>query len=82
MQSITVTREILGKRLREARLALDISPTRAAAEIDVSADTLANYESGRSEPSYLQVLVLSQLYGRAMESFGAPVERRVKEPAA
>lgn len=64
-----ITRNDVGSQLRKARDARQWSPTRLAAALDVSADTLSNYESGRSEPSFRQIVVAARLLDFPLEFF-------------
>lgn len=70
MDERTISRKELGKRLRQARTEAGYDHlTPVAAVIGVHPDTLANYESGNSEPSFRAVVVLSRFFDRPLEWF-------------
>jgi transcriptional regulator with XRE-family HTH domain len=64
-----ITRKELGRRLREARETADLKTTPVAAAIGCHPDTIGNYESGTTEPSFRAVAVYSQLTGRTLDWF-------------
>src|SRR4051794_1529000 len=63
----------LGQKLRKARIAQNLSTrdvaSRLAGQISISHATIANYESGRTQPTLAVLRVLSQLYVTPLERF-------------
>lgn len=72
-----ITRKELGKRLRKAREAADLKATPVAAGIGCHPDTIANYESGTTEPSFRAVCIYSILTGQPLDSFLPVIEEAV-----
>ncbi len=56
-------RRRLGVRLRAARDLARMSQRDVAAELQISRQTVSNWESGRALPDALQVIHLAQTYG-------------------
>lgn len=65
----------VGPKLREARIGAGITSTRAAQErlrargLDISHATIANYESGKTNPPMAVLNVLADFYGRPLQWF-------------
>jgi len=60
---------ILGVLIRDARQAADISPEHCAAQIGVSADTLADWELGKSMPGMPEVELLAYVLNVPISHF-------------
>lgn len=63
------TPQLVGERIQKAREAAGMKIERLAVELDISADTARRYETGRTEPSYRQVVVIARLFGLPIEWF-------------
>lgn len=66
---MTITREMLAERLREAREAAGLTQDQVAAKLDLSRSTIAQMELGRREVTSLELDRLAWLYGRDIRSF-------------
>lgn len=59
----TCVERTLGKRLKKARMAGDISVEKAAAAVGVQPETISDYELGVQDPGASTLLALAELYG-------------------
>lgn len=66
---MSITREQLGARLREAREAASLSQEQVAARMEVSRPAIAQMERGRRDVTSLELDRLAYLYGRDIRSF-------------
>ncbi|MDZ7749164.1 MAG: XRE family transcriptional regulator [Halofilum sp. (in: g-proteobacteria)] len=66
---MTITRDQLGERLREARGAAGLTQDQVAAKLDLSRSTIAQMELGRREVTSIELDTLAYLYGRDIRSF-------------
>lgn len=66
---MTITREQLAERLREAREAAGLTQEQVAAKLDLSRPTIVQMERGRREVTSLELDRLAWLYGRDIRSF-------------
>ena len=64
-----ITQEILGQRLRLARLNVGLSQEAVAGELQVPRPTISQIESGKRGVSGLELAQLARLYGRPIASF-------------
>ncbi len=64
-----ITQEILGQRLRLARLNVGLSQDAVAGELQVPRPTISQIESGKRGVSGLELAKLARLYGRPIASF-------------
>ena len=64
-----VTSESIGAQIAEAITTSGIKFTRVAADLDVSEATLRRFIQGTNDPSFLQILRLSQILGCDIEWF-------------
>jgi len=66
---MTITHEILGQRLREAREAVGMSQAQAAAAIGKARPTISMIEAGERKVSSVELSLLARLYGHAVGEF-------------
>jgi len=66
---MTITREQLAERLREAREAAGLTQEQVAAKLELSRPTIVQMERGRREVTSLELDRLAWLYGRDIPSF-------------
>ena len=66
-----MTKEEIGKIIRESRLAADLTQLQVAKELDRPQQTIANWESGKSQPDANTLFQLFSVLGRSVdEAFG------------
>jgi transcriptional regulator with XRE-family HTH domain len=61
-----------GKRLRAAREAYGVTQEAVGFEVGVTNATVSKWETGRSEPTLLQLVALAGLLGRSTDYFLRP----------
>ena len=73
----------LASRLRAARAGTLFTQAQAAKVVECTADTIANYERGRTEPPLVVLRRLAQLYGVTLVYLvaGAPGTPGLEVPA-
>ncbi|MEZ3436095.1 MAG: helix-turn-helix domain-containing protein [Lachnospiraceae bacterium] len=57
----------IGKKLKEARMSSGLTQERVAEEIDVSRQTISNWENEKSYPDIVSVIRLSSLYSISLD---------------
>lgn len=58
----------VGKKLREARIAVDMTQEKVAEEIQVSRQTISNWENENSYPDIVSVIKLSDVYNISLDN--------------
>lgn len=66
---MTITRDKLGERLREARETAGLTQDQVAAKLGLSRSTIAQMELGRREVTSIELDTLAYFYGRDIRSF-------------
>lgn len=66
---MTVTRNMLGERLRNAREAAGLTQQQVATKVGLSRSTVAQMELGQREVTSIELDTLAYLYGRDIRSF-------------
>lgn len=69
----------IGARLKAARKAANVSAPEAGEATGVKANAVYNWESGRTEPSASQLLILCRLYGVDLKDLDDPSSRQTKD---
>ena len=57
----------IGKKLKNARIEAGLTQERAAEKIDVSRQTISNWENEKSYPDIISVIALSDLYSVSLD---------------
>lgn len=57
----------IGKKLKNARIEAGLTPEKAAEKIDVSRQTISNWENEKSYPDIISVIALSDLYSVSLD---------------
>lgn len=57
----------IGKKLKNARIKTGFTQEKAAEEIDVSRQTISNWENEKSYPDIISVIALSDLYSVSLD---------------
>lgn len=57
----------IGKKLKKARIKAGFTQEKAAEEIDVSRQTISNWENEKSYPDIISVIALSDLYSVSLD---------------
>ena len=57
----------IGKKLRNARIEAGLTQEKAAEKIDVSRQTISNWENEKSYPDIISVIALSDLYSVSLD---------------
>ena len=57
----------IGKKLKNARIKAEFTQEKAAEEIDVSRQTISNWENEKSYPDIISVIALSDLYSVSLD---------------
>ena len=57
----------IGKKLKNARIEAGLTQEKAAEKIDVSRQTISNWENEKSYPDIISVIVLSDLYSVSLD---------------
>lgn len=57
----------IGKKLKNARIKAGFTQEKAAEEIDVSRQTISNWENEKSYPDIISVIALSDLYSVSLD---------------
>lgn len=57
----------IGKKLKNARLEAGLTQEKAAEKIDVSRQTISNWENEKSYPDIISVIALSDLYSVSLD---------------
>lgn len=57
----------IGKKLKNARIKAGFTQEKAAEEIDVSRQTISNWENEKSYPDIISVIALSDLYSISLD---------------
>ena len=57
----------LGKKLKNARIEAGLTQEKAAEKIDVSRQTISNWENEKSYPDIISVIALSDLYSVSLD---------------
>ena len=57
----------IGKKLKNARIEAGLSQEKAAEKIDVSRQTISNWENEKSYPDIISVIALSDLYSVSLD---------------
>ena len=57
----------IGKKLKNARIDAGLTQEKAAEEIDVSRQTISNWENEKSYPDIISVIALSDLYSVSLD---------------
>ena len=57
----------IGKKLKNARIEAGFTQEKAAEEIDVSRQTISNWENEKSYPDIISVIALSDLYSVSLD---------------
>ena len=57
----------IGKKLKKARIKAGFTQEKAAEEIDVSRQTISNWENEKSYPDIISVIALSDLYSISLD---------------
>ena len=57
----------IGKKLKNARIEAGITQEKAAEKIDVSRQTISNWENEKSYPDIISVIALSDLYSVSLD---------------
>ena len=57
----------IGKKLKNARIEAGLTQEKAAEKIDVSRQTISNWENEKSYPSIISVIALSDLYSVSLD---------------
>ena len=70
----------LGARLRKARINADLTQADVANRIEVSAQTVGNWEAGRNEPDETAIESLAVLYGVPSEEITDPADDPLVNP--
>lgn len=59
----------IGKKLKEARLNRDLTQEVIAEKLNVSRQTISNWENEKSYPDIISVIELSNLYSISLDAF-------------
>lgn len=57
----------IGKKLKNARIEAGLTQEKAAEKIDVSRQTISNWENEKSYPDIISVIALSDLYSASLD---------------
>ena len=57
----------IGKKLKNARIVAGLTQEKAAEKIDVSSQTISNWENDKSYPDIISVIALSDLYSVSLD---------------
>ena len=57
----------IGKKLKNARIKAELTQEKAAEKIDVSRQTISNWENEKSYPDIISVIALSDLYSVSLD---------------
>lgn len=57
----------IGKKLKNARIEAGLTQEKAAEKIDVSRQTISNWENEKSYPDIISVIALSDLYSVSLD---------------
>lgn len=57
----------VGKQLKEARMAAKLTQEKVAEEVQVSRQTISNWENEKSYPDIISVIKLSDMYGISLD---------------
>ena len=57
----------IGKKLKNARIEAGLTQEKAAEKIDVSRETISNWENEKSYPDIISVIALSDLYSVSLD---------------
>lgn len=57
----------IGKKLKNARIEAELTQEKAAEKIDVSSQTISNWENEKSYPDIISVIALSDLYSVSLD---------------
>ena len=57
----------IGKKLKNARIEAGLTQEKAAKKIDVSSQTISNWENEKSYPDIISVIALSDLYSVSLD---------------
>ena len=57
----------IGKKLKNARIEAGLTQEKAAEKIDVSRQTISNWENEKSSPDIISVIALSDLYSVSLD---------------
>ena len=58
----------IGKKLKNARIEAGLTQEKAAEKIDVSSQTISNWENEKSYPDIISVIALSDLYSVSLDA--------------
>lgn len=69
----------IGKRLKQARVAVRMTQEYVAEKLNVSRQTMSSWENGKSFPDIISVIALSELYNVTIEDLvGYAYKKRAK----
>ena len=68
----------IAKRLKQARLAANMTQEGVAEKVGVSRQTMSNWENGKSYPDIASVITLSDIYGLTLDSLLKGDEKMIK----
>ena len=57
----------IGAKLREARLAAQLTQEQAAEDLGISRQTMSNWENGKTYPDIVSVIKMSDLYAISLD---------------
>ena len=66
------------ERLKQARLAANLTQEAVAEKVGVSRQTISNWENGKSYPDIVSVIILSDIYGLTLDSLLKGDEKMIK----
>lgn len=78
---MTLTTEVLGERLREARKRAGLSQEEVASELEVPRSAVSKIERGQQSVDSIQLRRLSDLYGVSLDSLLEPEEEKTTDEA-
>lgn len=58
----------ISEKLKQARLAVNLTQEVVAEKVGVSRQTMSNWENGRSYPDIVSIIILSDIYGMTLDS--------------
>ena len=68
----------IGKKLKDARLHSGLTQEKAAEELNVSRQTISNWENEKSYPDIISVIELSNLYSISLDDLLKGDEKMMK----
>lgn len=58
----------INEKLKQARIAVNLTQEAVAEKVGVSRQTMSNWENGRSYPDIVSIITLSDVYGMTLDS--------------